>query len=175
MLVLRVALCRAAQSDGSIDVWDLVDQTNKPSLTKSVVSVPITCMGFRDPTIAKAQQFLAAGDSKGNLHVLDIPASLRKPGHSEHVSDAASQSRVSFLSRVARVECVVCSAQLAVRFYSSLLSSETAHLARGDRACAADAHVVVPRPRDGACRLLQRPHVGACRGARAEARGRRRR
>lgn len=69
--------------DGSLDVWDLVDQTNKPSLTKSVVSVPILCMKFRDASMAKTQQLLAAGDVKGNLHVLDIPSSLRKPTTSE--------------------------------------------------------------------------------------------
>lgn len=69
--------------DGTIDVWDLVDQTNKPSLTKSVVSLPVTCLGFRDPALSKHQQFLAVGDAKGNLHIMDIPVSLRKSSTAE--------------------------------------------------------------------------------------------
>ena len=94
----RPSVVYIGKFDGTIDVWDLVDQTNRPSLTKSVVSVPILCMKFRDPVLAKQQQLLAAGDFKGTLHILDIPTSLRKPTASEQVRVMLS-SVVVFLVR----------------------------------------------------------------------------
>jgi dynein intermediate chain 3, axonemal len=64
-----IVLCKV---DGSVDIWDLVDQSHAPSMTAPVASSKITSMSFRDGAI------LACGDSGGNLHILDVPRTYRK-------------------------------------------------------------------------------------------------
>merc|ERR1719215_309710 len=74
----RPSVVFIGKSDGTLDIWDLVDQTHKPAMGKSVGSTPITCMEFRDAKLSSNQQLLAVGDAKGTLHIIDIPLSLRK-------------------------------------------------------------------------------------------------
>lgn len=74
-----------AKDDGTIDIWDLLDQTHKPSLTTPVVSTPITSMEFRPGGARTGKQLLAVGDANGNLHVLEIPQQLRRGTANEDV------------------------------------------------------------------------------------------
>lgn len=87
--------------DGVVDVWDLLDSTTKPALTFTLVSTPVVSLEFRGANHAgahtgsaaaapssgggsgKEKQLLAACDAKGSLHILDIPAPLRRSLPSE--------------------------------------------------------------------------------------------
>lgn len=73
----RPGMIVTARADGSIDVWDLLDQGHKASLNFSTGADPITSMEFWQSKVA-SQQYLAVGDSSGKLHVLDIPRALRR-------------------------------------------------------------------------------------------------
>ena len=66
--------------DGTVDVWDFTDQSHMPSMTAPVASSKITSMSFRDGSI------LAVGDEKGNLHIVEMPRTLRKKVGNEGVS-----------------------------------------------------------------------------------------
>lgn len=67
--------------DGTLDVWDLTDQSHKPSVSVPVASCSVTSMSFR---VSSNQQVLGVGDSGGNLHILGIPRNLmRKLGSEE--------------------------------------------------------------------------------------------
>jgi hypothetical protein len=65
--------------DGTVDVWDFTDQSHMPSMTAPVASSKITSMSFRDGSI------LAVGDEKGNLHIVEMPRTLRKKVGNEGV------------------------------------------------------------------------------------------
>ncbi len=43
---MRPAVFFVGKSDGSIDMWDLLDRSHVPSLTQNVCSCPITSMEF---------------------------------------------------------------------------------------------------------------------------------
>ena len=90
---------------GAIELWDLCDQTSKPSLTAPIVSVPLTSVAFppefknerailiplpisisdgSDGSDRRhGQQFLAVGDLEGLLHLMVIPRAFRRPMHQE--------------------------------------------------------------------------------------------
>eukprot|EP00742_Colponemidia_sp_Colp-10_P002537 GILJ01002711.1.p1 GENE.GILJ01002711.1~~GILJ01002711.1.p1 ORF type:complete len:864 (-),score=136.71 GILJ01002711.1:252-2471(-) len=72
-----------ARSDCHLDIWDLTDQSHKPSLTQSVTSNAITSMEFLTGPSGGTQQLLAVGDNNGNLHILDIPKNLRRKLNNE--------------------------------------------------------------------------------------------
>jgi len=74
----RPGIIVMARADGSIDVWDLLDQCHKPSLNFSVGSDKITSLRFWPPNQASVQ-YLAVGDCVGKLHVLEVPRNLRRP------------------------------------------------------------------------------------------------
>jgi len=100
----RPGVLIAAKADGTADVWDLTDQSHKPSATMSVASAAITSMRFRSAAGAggaAARQLLAVGDEAGNLHVLDIPRNLRR-----RVPNEEQTMRAFFEREVLRVEYV---------------------------------------------------------------------
>jgi WD40 repeat protein len=94
------------RSDGVVDAWDLGDTTLRPTLSASVISTAVACIGFqqRNPPVTAATAtpdcqssaslnteamheiishkskplLLGVGDEKGNLHVLEIPSSLSR-------------------------------------------------------------------------------------------------
>lgn len=74
----RPGIIITARVDGSIDVWDLVDQGHKASLNFSTGSDPITSMEFWQSSHNVSVQYLAVGDSSGKLHVIDMPRNLRR-------------------------------------------------------------------------------------------------
>lgn len=84
----RPAVLFLARADGVVAVWDLLDSSLKPSTTFSLVSIPVTSLEFRvyagaSAAAATGKQLLAAGDSKGSLHILDVPGPLRRGGGNE--------------------------------------------------------------------------------------------
>ncbi|UJR25204.1 hypothetical protein I4U23_006556 [Adineta vaga] len=70
-----------AKQNGSIDVWDIIDRTHAPSISQSISNTAVTYLSIR--TISSKQQLLAAGDSNGTLHILEVPQSLRQPINQE--------------------------------------------------------------------------------------------
>jgi hypothetical protein len=78
----RPGVVIAGRADGTIDVWDLLDNTAKPAVSFALVSVPITSLQFRTQYTSAAgqkdKQLLAAGDSKGSLHILAVPHALKR-------------------------------------------------------------------------------------------------
>lgn len=66
------------KTDG-IDVWDFLDQSNKPSLTLSFATSVITYMRFQDVVHDDGRQYMAFGDEKdGTLFLWDVPRHLRE-------------------------------------------------------------------------------------------------
>merc|ERR1711871_1584535 len=63
-----------------IEIWDLTDQSHKPSMSAPVASAAVTSMEFAK---VGARSMLAAGDAGGNLHILDMPRSMRRRGANE--------------------------------------------------------------------------------------------
>ena len=78
----RPGVVMLGRADGTLDCWDLLDNTAKPVVSFALVSVPITSMQFRTQyTTASGQkdkQLLAVGDSKGSLHILAVPPALKR-------------------------------------------------------------------------------------------------
>jgi len=74
----RPGLMVVARADGTIEVWDLLDQCHKPSLMFPSGSEGITSMKFWQSNVG-AQQYLAVGDNEGKLHIIEIPRNMRKP------------------------------------------------------------------------------------------------
>jgi len=72
------------KSDGSVDVWDLLDKTHEPFLNQSVTPVPIqTIFPYQ---VSSKQQLLAIGDKIGTLHIFEVPWNLRHPSINEIAS-----------------------------------------------------------------------------------------
>lgn len=69
-----------AKSDGTLDVWDLMDQSHAPSMTHKVSAVPLKSFIHRPhfPDVLDKSHFVALGDENGTLHIVDIPRSLTK-------------------------------------------------------------------------------------------------
>ena len=63
------------KTDG-IDVWDFIDQSNKPSLTLNFATSAITYFKFKDEG---GKQYMAYGDEQeGTLFLYEVPINLRK-------------------------------------------------------------------------------------------------
>lgn len=69
------------KSDGSVDVWDLLDKSHEPFLTQSVT--PVSVVSVFPHQISSKQQFLAAGDEVGTLHIMEVPWNLRTASTNE--------------------------------------------------------------------------------------------
>lgn len=71
-----------AKHNGNIDVWDLMDRSHVPALAQNISSLPIT---YIVPwSLSSRQLMLAAGDSGGTLHILEVPWSLSHASGNEH-------------------------------------------------------------------------------------------
>jgi len=74
----RPGIIVTARADGSIDVWDLVDQCHKCSLNfQSGFTDALSSLEFWQSRTSSAQ-FLAAGDSGGKCHIIEVPRNLRR-------------------------------------------------------------------------------------------------
>jgi WD40 repeat protein len=72
----RPAVIVIALADGTVHFWDLLDQSHRPTAVQSVSSNAISSLRFCPP--AHSLQYLAAADSQGDLHILEIPRNLRR-------------------------------------------------------------------------------------------------
>ena len=64
------------RADGAIEIWDLTDQSHKPSMAAPVASTAVTSMEF-----AKlGSRSMLAQDAGGNLHILEMPRTMRRKG-----------------------------------------------------------------------------------------------
>eukprot|EP00485_Elphidium_margaritaceum_P006079 CAMPEP_0202699586 /NCGR_PEP_ID=MMETSP1385-20130828/12809_1 /ASSEMBLY_ACC=CAM_ASM_000861 /TAXON_ID=933848 /ORGANISM="Elphidium margaritaceum" /LENGTH=1114 /DNA_ID=CAMNT_0049356565 /DNA_START=30 /DNA_END=3374 /DNA_ORIENTATION=+ len=102
----RPAVILTAKYDGSIDVWDLLDQTYSPVIKSSPVSsVAITSITFAPSAkfVKNGVQQLAVGDCNGNLRILQIPRNLAIPLTNENVLMAQFYQkeyvRIQFINR----------------------------------------------------------------------------
>ena len=84
----------------SIDVWDFIDQSNKPSLTLSSGTNSITYLQFQhlrglpDDAPKRTSQYLAFGDEfTGTMTLFEVPANLRVPAENEAENIEAFWSR----------------------------------------------------------------------------------
>ncbi|KAK4472290.1 hypothetical protein MN116_003557 [Schistosoma mekongi] len=62
-------ICRA---DGSVEVWDLLDKTNEPTMIQSISANPLTAISIWD---SPKRQFVATGDIQGVLQLFVFPPS----------------------------------------------------------------------------------------------------
>lgn len=76
----RPAVIYIGLIDGTIEVWDLLDQSHQPSMTALVSSCQLTSMEFWK---LSTPQFLAVGDIQGILHIMEIPRILRRASYKE--------------------------------------------------------------------------------------------
>lgn len=81
----RAGVIFITKMDG-IDVWDFLDQSNKPSLTINISS-PITYFRFqnlKDRQKRKLKQYMAYGDqTEGTLYLYEVPVNLANPQDDE--------------------------------------------------------------------------------------------
>ncbi|CAF2319241.1 unnamed protein product [Rotaria sp. Silwood2] len=70
-----------SKQNGSIDIWDIIDRTHGPSFSQSISSSAVNFLNIK--VISSKQQLLAAGDSNGTLHILEVPWALRQPVNQE--------------------------------------------------------------------------------------------
>ena len=73
----RAGVCFIGKSNGTIDIWDFMDQSHKWTMQYSVGSIGISSMKFHE----QCQNILAVGSQEGTLHILELPFTLvRKVG-----------------------------------------------------------------------------------------------
>jgi dynein intermediate chain 3, axonemal len=78
----RAGVIFITKTDG-IDVWDFVDQSNKPSLSISSTNA-ITYFKFQYFKHDDRKQYMASGDEvDGNLLLYEVPPNLRNPQEKE--------------------------------------------------------------------------------------------
>mmetsp|Transcript_15965 Transcript_15965/g.37684 ORF Transcript_15965/g.37684 Transcript_15965/m.37684 type:complete len:844 (+) Transcript_15965:19-2550(+) len=81
----RAGVLVTGKGDGSVDVWDLLDRSDQPSMSVDIASSAITSLEFWSESKTH-QQLLAVGDEHGTLHIMEMPRNLRRPtGHEENV------------------------------------------------------------------------------------------
>lgn len=76
----RAGVLFVARSDGVIEAWDFLDRSHEPSVVANIASCAITQLTFQVLPAGQNPQHaqLAAGDSQGALHIIDLPRSLRR-------------------------------------------------------------------------------------------------
>lgn len=83
-----------AKSDGSVDIWDLLDRTHAPILTQSISIHKLTFISFPNKKLdEKKSQLIAIGDSVGTLHIMEVPWSLKRRVNGEYQAVKAYLSR----------------------------------------------------------------------------------
>lgn len=72
----RQGVVYIGRSDGTIDIWDFMDQSNVPTQQHPVAACAITSMEIC--ALEKENDNLAVGDVDGCLHLLKLPLNLRR-------------------------------------------------------------------------------------------------
>lgn len=70
----RAGVLFIAKSNGTIDIWDFMDQSHKWNMQYSVGSVGISSMRFHENNA----NILAVGSQEGSLHILELPFTLTR-------------------------------------------------------------------------------------------------
>jgi len=79
----RPAVVVTAKLDGTVDIWDLIDQTHMPVIMNSPISsMAITDLVFQ-PRCDPKRQLVAVSDVQGNLRILEIPRNFSRPNAKE--------------------------------------------------------------------------------------------
>ena len=74
----RPGIIVTARADGTLDVWDLVDQCHKSSLNFATgFSEGLSSLEFWQAPHSSSQ-YLATGDVGGKLHIIEVPRNLRR-------------------------------------------------------------------------------------------------
>eukprot|EP00884_Botryococcus_braunii_P002030 jgi/Botrbrau1/11828/Bobra.0224s0024.1 len=95
----RPGVLYLGREDGALEVWDLQDRNQEPSIVAQPCARPVSSLAFSPsappgpPSRHTLQQLLAVGDAGGVLHILDLPRSLRKRGPTELKTVAAFLDR----------------------------------------------------------------------------------
>ena len=76
----RPGVIFVGKSDGEIDIWDLLSTSHKPRAVIQVGSSAVTAIQiWKGMDVERGnQEFLAAGDAFGSLHIFDMPTHLEK-------------------------------------------------------------------------------------------------
>jgi hypothetical protein len=73
----RAGVIFIGKSNGTIDIWDFMDQSHKYTMQYSVTYIGLSTMKFHDHNL----NILAVGSQEGTLHILELPFTLvRKIG-----------------------------------------------------------------------------------------------
>ena len=73
----RAGVIFIGKSNGTIDIWDFMDQSHKWTMQYSVTSIGLSCMKFHENN----PNIMAVGSQEGTLHILELPFTLvRKIG-----------------------------------------------------------------------------------------------
>lgn len=78
----RPSVFFVSKSDGTIDVWDLMDSSYNPVIVVPICSAPI-CFLKTKLYSNESRNFMAACDDEGILHVLELPLGLSVPVEDE--------------------------------------------------------------------------------------------
>ena len=77
----RAGVLFIGKSNGTIDIWDFMDQSHKWTMQYSVGSVALSSMKFHDYN----NNILSVGSQEGFLHILELPFTLvRKVGDEDN-------------------------------------------------------------------------------------------
>jgi hypothetical protein len=71
------------KSDGSLEIWDLLDFSHIPTATQTISSSPLSYLEPYQAPGKSGAQFLAVGDDEGTLHILEVPKNLRRASKNE--------------------------------------------------------------------------------------------
>jgi len=78
----RPSVILIAKADGSMEFWDLLERSHEASISVNVSSAAggICSVEFavQGKSVKGNQQLVSAGDASGTLHVLEVPANMRR-------------------------------------------------------------------------------------------------
>ena len=77
----RAGVLLCCRDDGSIDIWDLCDQSHRAVASEITIGASsLSAVQYRQFSGGKshAKEFVAIGDAGGNLHVVQLPRNFRK-------------------------------------------------------------------------------------------------
>eukprot|EP00698_Gefionella_okellyi_P010813 TRINITY_DN2837_c0_g1_i2.p1 TRINITY_DN2837_c0_g1~~TRINITY_DN2837_c0_g1_i2.p1 ORF type:complete len:688 (-),score=113.97 TRINITY_DN2837_c0_g1_i2:175-2238(-) len=80
----RASVIFVGKADGNVEIWDLLDQSHKPSMTSNVSPLPLQSMEFWHFHDGRVHaQLLAVGDDDGTARVLELPRKLTRPAQQQ--------------------------------------------------------------------------------------------
>ena len=65
------------RADGQLEVWDLQEQSNKPSSATAASAVALSSLRFMSGQVGDLHDLLAVGDEQGHLKMIQVPLILK--------------------------------------------------------------------------------------------------